>query len=162
MEKIIYIPAPKEIKLFFEDLFAKKIEVETAPAFSYPFTTPTLVGSFIDSNSLEIKVLVVTDLPFACFAGGALSMIPAAVVKEDIKENKVTPNILDNLKEIMNITLALCNREFYAHLKLKDMFDSKSLPEEFTTLLQKKAAQVVAVEIEIASYGKGKFALLAY
>ena len=162
MESLAYLPNSKEIKNFFSDLLAKNITVTDAKVISYPFNEKILIGSLVDSTSGEIKVLLLCDLAFACFGGAALAMIPAGVAKENIKENEITASMLENIKEIVNIASSLCNKPDFPHLRLKEVFGSDSLPEHFTALLAKKPVKTYDVEIEIASYGKGKFSFLSY
>jgi hypothetical protein len=103
--------------------------------------------------------LCVCDIAFAANCGAALSLLPPGVAKEAAKSKDLTPVMLANLHEVMNICTRLILREDSPHLKLRDLVTLAALPAE--TAAGMRASKVrIDFELDIVKYGPGKLAVI--
>jgi hypothetical protein len=99
------------------------------------------------------------DMAFAANSGAALSMLPPAVAKDAAKSRDLTPVMLANLHEVMNICTRLVLRDDTPHLKLRDMCPVATLPAPAAAILTSAKARA-DFEIGIAKYGPGVLSVL--
>ena len=106
-------------------------------------TPPTLepdgdriIATYCDDLG-RTAALVTADLAFAASTGAALAMIPAAAAAEAVKEGALPEALLENYREIANMTSSLLNTANTPHLKLVDVWpsDHPDLPEEVWAIL---------------------------
>ncbi len=99
------------------------------------------------------------DMAFAANSGAALSMLPPAVAKEATKDKELTPVMLANLHEVMNICTRLMLRDDSPHLKLRELCRVAALPAPAAAILGSARGRV-DFEIGIAKYGPGVLSVL--
>jgi len=99
------------------------------------------------------------DLAFAANSGAALSMLPPNVAKEAAKSKDLTPVMLANLHEVMNICTRLVLRDDTPHLKLREMCPISTLPAPAAAILTAAKARI-DFEIGIGKYGPGILSVL--
>jgi hypothetical protein len=100
------------------------------------------------------------DMAFAANSGAALSMLPPAVAKDAAKDKELTPVMLSNLHEVMNICTRLLLREGSPHLKLREMCLLSALPAPAAAILGAAKGRV-DFEIGIAKYGPGILSVIS-
>ncbi len=94
------------------------------------------------------------DLQFAANTASALSMLPPGAAKESVKSKNLTPVMLANLHEVMNICTRLILREDSPHVRLREVCAVAALPADAAALLG-SAKRRVDLQIDIAKYGSG-------
>lgn len=130
-------------------------------------TPPTLepdgdriIATYCDDLG-RTAALVTADLAFAASTGAALAMIPAAAAAEAVKEGALPETLLENYREIANMTSSLLNTANTPHLRLVDVWpsDDPDLPEEVWAIL---AAPTKRREyaVTIDGYGSGNLGVV--
>jgi translation elongation factor EF-Ts len=125
-------------------------------------TPPTLepdgshvIATYVDDLGRTAAVIT-ADLPFAAATGAALAMIPAAAAAEAVKDGRLSETLLENYREVANMTTSLLNTPHTPHLKLVDVWpsDHPDLPAEVWEIL---AAPTKRREyaVTIDGYGSG-------
>ncbi len=99
------------------------------------------------------------DMAFAANSGAALSMLPPTVAKEAAKDKDLTPVMLANLHEVMNICTRLVLRDNSPHLKLRELCQVSALPAPAAAILGAAKGRV-DFEIGIGKYGSGVLSVL--
>ena len=99
------------------------------------------------------------DIAFAAHTGSALSMLPAGTAREAIKAKSLTPVMLANLHEVMNICTRLILRDESPHLRLRQVAAATALPPDAAALLS-SAKRRVDLEVDVAKYGPGLLCVL--
>lgn len=99
------------------------------------------------------------DMAFAANSGAALSMLPPNVAKEAAKEKELTPVMLANLHEVMNICTRLMLRDDSPHVKLRELCVQSALPPPAAAILAAPRARV-DFEIAIGKYGVGVLSVM--
>jgi hypothetical protein len=99
------------------------------------------------------------DMAFAVNTGAALSMLPPAAAKEAAKDKSLTPVMLANLHEVMNICTRLILRDDSPHLKLSEVCARAALPSPATAIAQTPKGRV-DFEIGVGKYGVGVLSVM--
>jgi len=94
------------------------------------------------------------DVAFAANSGAALSMLPPNVAKEAVKDKELTPVMLANLHEVMNICTRLMLRDDSPHLKLRELCVQSALPPPAAAVLAAAKGRI-DFEIGIVKYAPG-------
>lgn len=100
--------------------------------------------------------LVTADLALAAATGAALAMIPAAAAQEATRNGKMTEALLENFREVANVTASMLNTPTTPHLTLSGAWESDdaALPAEvWTVLASPDKRREFAVTID--GYGSG-------
>jgi hypothetical protein len=117
------------------------------------------VATYVD-DSLQLRSLVLTDLPLSAYAGAALGLMPAAGAQEAIDAAVLPEALADNLYEVLNISASLFNVDGAAHLRLYQVHHiGTPLPPEIlarTLTLGRRED----LRIEVGGYGEGRFSLV--
>jgi hypothetical protein len=100
------------------------------------------------------------DMAFAVNSGAALSLLPPAVAKEAAKDKELTPVMLANLHEVMNICTRLLLRDGSLHLKLRELCLLSALPAPAASILSAARGRV-DFEIGIGKYGSGILSVIS-
>jgi hypothetical protein len=99
------------------------------------------------------------DIAFAANSGAALSMLPPNVAKEAAKSKDLTPVMLANLHEVMNICTRLMLRDDSPHLKLRELCPQSALPAPAAAIIGSAKGRV-DFEIGIGKYGAGVLSVM--
>jgi hypothetical protein len=99
------------------------------------------------------------DLAFAANSGAALSLLPPNAAKEAMKDKELTPVMLANLHEVMNICTRLMLRDGSPHLKLRELCALGALPPPAAAIIGAPRNRV-DFEIGIGKYGVGVLAVM--
>jgi hypothetical protein len=99
------------------------------------------------------------DLAFAANSGAALSMLPPNVAKDAVKTKDLTPVMLANLHEVMNICTRLLLRDDSPHLRLRELCVASALPPAAAAVLS-GAKSRVDFEVGLGKYGTGVIAAM--
>jgi len=110
------------------------------------------IATYVDDED-KLVALCACDLSFVAYSSAALSMIPAAVANEMIKDKDLNETVIANFHEIMNICSKLMMSDDSAHLRLLKTIDPS---ESEKTVADFKAASTSAYAIDIPKYGIGK------
>lgn len=119
-----------------------------------------LIAIYIDDADKPVAA-VLCDIPFAAYAGCALSMLPAGAAKDAIKTKKLEQTMLDNLYEVMNIVSTMLMDERTPHLKLGTLYpDLSKLPADAKALLAAVTKNHADFIVTVPRYGTGTLSLL--
>ena len=115
-------------------------------------------GVFVNDGG-EPVALCGADVHLAASFGASFSMLPPAAVKEAVKSRDLTPVMIENVREIMNICTRLVMDAASAHLKLEQLYPVKSLPPAAAALLGAPKGRR-EFQIQLPKYGGGVLTLL--
>ena len=134
------------------------LEVKPGGAFDRSPVGGAWVGVFVADCGKPIA-LCGTDLSLSASFGAALSMLPPAAVKEAVKSRELSGFMIDNLREIMNVSTRLLMSDMSTHLKLQQIYPAKELPAPIAELLRGTAAHA-EFTLQVPRYGGGVLTLL--
>jgi hypothetical protein len=127
------------------------LSVKLGPKLDVSQKATNYIGVYVSDDGTPVA-LCGCDMAFAANSGAALSMLPPNVAKEAVKDKELTPVMLANLHEVMNICTRLMLHDDSPHLKLRELCVQSALPPPAAAIL---AAAKGRIDFEI---GIGKYA----
>jgi hypothetical protein len=159
----IPLPIQEDLSEFFVDLLgkgaaaskAKEMKIKTGPE------APKLLVSVWEDKHGRVGAMCITELMLAAIAGMALVMMPASNLPEIEKAGALSPDVLDNYREVMNVLSTQLNRADTPRLKLTATYvhPSQELPEAVWNVIQNPSSRR-DFDITVTDYGSGKLAIL--
>jgi hypothetical protein len=104
MTQVTHLPGLEETAEFFGELLG--IELAATECTDFDASNVVVFAEFTD-NDQATQHFICCDLPAAAFLGAALTSFPPSHVTEAVSEGELPENLLDNVKEILNISVNL-------------------------------------------------------
>ena len=154
------LPTAVETRDLLVALLGREVEVTVGAAAVNPAAPGgAVVGSFVD-DALRLRALVVMDLALAANSGAAIALVPARSARLAVESGYLTPSLVENASEILNVAATLFHHDGAPHVRL----DATYLPNE---MLPSDIAQWVLayvrrldLEVSIVGYDSGRLSLL--
>jgi hypothetical protein len=134
------------------------LDVKPGGTFDHSPTGGAWFGVFI-ADSGEPVALCGADANLAANMGAAFSLLPVGVAKDAAKTRDLTPVMIDNVREIMNICTRLVMDATSPHLKLEQIYPVKSLPAAGAALLGAPKGRR-EFQLQFPKYGGGVLTFL--
>jgi hypothetical protein len=135
------------------------LEVKLGGTFDQTPAGGAWFGVFV-ADSGEPVALCGADANLAATLGAAFSMLPVAAAKDAAKYRELTDVMIDNMREIMNICTRLVMDATSPHLKLDQIYPSKSLPAPATAMLGAPKNRR-EFQVQLPKYGGGVLTFLS-
>lgn len=135
------------------------LDVKAGGSFDQTPAGGAWFGVFV-ADSGEPVALCGADANLAATFGAAFSMLPVGVAKEAAKARELTGVMIDNMREIMNICTRLVMDASSPHLKLEQIYPTKSLPAPATALLGASKGRC-EFQVQLPKYGGGVLTFLS-
>jgi hypothetical protein len=152
-------PLPSEVAFakHVSGILGKPTEIKAAAAPYDPKPDdPFILAVYIDDAG-KPSAIGLCDVPIGASMGACLTMIPAGVAKDDIKAKKLSEALLDNLKEVFNISASLFNLPGAPHLRLGPVHVAPpALPADIAAMLAQNKVRV-DFQCTVPVYGGGLF-----
>jgi hypothetical protein len=116
-------------------------------------------GVFVADSGTPVA-LCGADANLAATFGAAFSMLPVGAAKEAAKARELTGVMVDNMREIMNICSRLVMDATSPHLKLEQIYPTKTLPPPATALLGAPGGRR-EFQVQLPKYGGGVLTFLS-
>jgi hypothetical protein len=140
------------LEKMLSDLFGKTVGLKSIPR---GIVEPPWVVSLYRGANQAVQVVGICDLPFACNAGAALSLMPVGVAGESLKAGRLSEALLENFQEVMNVAATFLSGH-WSHVTLQQIVNPPdgAAPD----LLRKSltAKKRLDMEVAIPEYGGGK------
>lgn len=143
----------------FGGLFSRGVAARTLPKPQPTEGTTWAVAMYVDPQG-KPAALTLFDFSLACYAGAALSIVPASTANECIQARQMEELLQDNLSEVLNIGSAVFNTPEGRHVRLKSMVlvddpaKAADIPDDFKAVLAKPGERL-DVNLTINGYGAG-------
>jgi len=98
---IVPLPKPTELEKLLGALLMRPVKVARAEDDVAP--QGPLTSALFHTDEPVLQVLVRSDLTLAASLAAALSVVPAAAVKECVAARKMDASLQDNFGEVMNV-----------------------------------------------------------
>jgi len=135
------------------------LDVKPGGAFDQSPTGGAWFGVFIDDGATPV-VLCGADVSLAAGFSAALSMLPPSMAKEAVQSRELSGAMRENLREVMNICTRLVLDSTSPHLKLDQLYPTKSLPAAAAALLGAAPGRR-EFQLQLPRYGGGILSLLS-
>jgi len=151
------IPDIAQVKELLGMLF-DGLSVKLGPKLDVSPKASSFFGVYVSDDGTP-AALCGCDMAFAALSGAALSMLPPNAAKDAMKEKQLTPVMLANLHEVMNICTRLMLRDDSPHLKLRELCALSALAAPAAAIANAPKARV-DFELGIAKYGTGVLSVM--
>lgn len=153
------LPAPKEVRDVLTDLLGKDVKVTTGvPVTSSP-SHPVTVAVYVD-DSLSTIAVALLDVALCGATGGALGLLPPAGVRDMVKENDLSPMILENVHEVANVLSVVLNRPGASHTKLYRVYEPGEPLAADVRALAAALGHRLDLSVDVAGYDRGALSLV--
>lgn len=154
------LPSAQEVRELFEGLLGRDVDARTGTSPVNPAAGDgACVGVYVD-DALQMRALVVMDVPLACYAGSAIALIPAARAGGCAEAGVVESDMLENTNEILNVAASLFNPDGAPHLRLYRTYAPlEPLPQDVAKYVLAYVARL-DMELDVAGYGSGEISVL--
>ena len=98
--QIVPLPPPTELEKLLSGLLMRNVKVAKTPGVAP--AQPCTVALFKTEDPV-LEVAVVCDVPLAASLAAALSVVPAAAVKDAVAAGTLDDSLRDNFAEVMNV-----------------------------------------------------------
>jgi len=140
------------------DLLGRSVIGKKMPPFPLTPIGRRIVIAFEEDDG-SIRFVLVCDTAFAAFAGAALLMVPAQIAKECVSAGQCTPELLDNLAEILNICRQCFDRPGH-HIAPPQLYGAGRAAAAGVMSLIAAPKQRLDLEVKISGYGDGRLSIL--
>ena len=148
--------APKIVQML--GMLFDGLDVKPGGTFDHTPGGGAWFGVFVADSGAPVA-LCGADANLAATFGAAFSMLPVAAAKDAAKARDLTTVMIENMREIMNISTRLVMDNTSPHLKLDQLYPSKSLPAPAAALLAAPAGRR-EFQVQLPKYGGGVLTFL--
>ncbi|MDT0200807.1 hypothetical protein [Nocardioides sp. AE5] len=154
-----HLPAPLQIRELFGDLLGREVTLSPSAPLAPGPAMPATIASYVD-DVLQLRALVVCDLPLSAYAGAAIGLVPQGQAEDAITDGALTDPLAENLYEVLNIAASLFNVDGAAHVKLHAMAPAGGPmdPQLMARALTLGRREDLAVSIN--GYGDGRLSIV--
>lgn len=141
----------------FTDLFDEQLSAKVAAIPWEPTDSEPVFLLRYKSDNNQLVVLALLQFNIAAAVGALLTRHPLSLVNEVIEAQSFTPELLDNLKETMNIAASIFNKDYYLHVLFQDLKLTKlaDLEPEFRAIIDNPVARLAIQLSADNDYGQG-------
>ena len=149
--------APKVVQLL--GLLFDGLDVKLGGTFDNSPAGGAWFGVFV-ADSGEPVALCGADANLAANMGAAFSLLPVGVAKDCAKSKELTQVMIENVREIMNICTRLVMDASSPHLKLDQVYQTKTLPAPAAALLGAPKNRR-EFQLQLPKYGGGVLSIVS-
>ncbi len=157
--QICPLPPPAELEKLLGGLLMRSVKVAKGGDKDVP--KGPVATALYSSDEPVLQVLVRCELPLAAAMAGALSVMPAPVVKEAVAKARMDASLADNFAEVMNVvTRFLCGSGRHFKLGAVSCPPAPCAPELVTLADGSEERRELTVEVPGYLAGRLEFATL--
>jgi len=151
-------PTPDAIAKMMSDLLGTPT-IAKALSAAVPVPTLKVFSTYVDDTN-KLTWIGAMDVACAASTGSALAMMPLGPVTDAVKTNTLTPAMVENSREVANVTANLFNTlSGHGHVRLKDYIVApQPIPPALQPILAKPVLRV-DIELLVRGYPAGKLVL---
>lgn len=146
------LPVQEDLRDLLTDLLGREASVVRTEE---PVDAPRAVADYVTDDG-AVAAVVGCDLAFACRAGAAITLVPPPAAEEALAEGTLTPTLVENLREILNVMARLLNSAQTPHVRLREVYPPGSEPPADAARLWAQPADRRGFDVEIQGYGSGR------
>lgn len=151
---VIHLPQPKQLRDLLVELLDREITLTPGSPYAPGPDTAASVAVYVD-DSLRISALIVCDLAFSAYAGGAIGLVPPAGTQAALDEGKLTDVLAENLYEVLNIAASVFNMPGADHLRLHQLHPAGPPLDPTVRIQSLTLGRREDLQVEIGGYGNG-------
>lgn len=154
-------PPVEKIDEFMNFLLQRKVHTENIDAWDIGGSKASV--AVYKKETGQAFAFWICDNECSNWLGASLSMLPANVAENNIKDGELPKNIAENLHEVMNIGANLIGDQSHQRLVLAKFDPNISISQDkINVILKNPKAQPFYASIDVEGYGTGKMAMIIF
>jgi hypothetical protein len=153
------LPPTMAVRDMLLDMLGRDVTVAPSEPWAPTLSDPGAVAAYIDDES-RLRALISCDLELAVALGSSIALIPAKTAANSVEEGRMTPDMADNLSEVLNIFSALFNRPSWPHVRLYLVYLPGEPPPADLSAQARLLGKREDLKIEVSGYGSGRLSLV--
>jgi hypothetical protein len=153
------ITTPEAVSKLLSGLLMRLIKVKRSNVpINLAVRAPAVVAQYVQNDG-SVAGVCICDLPLAAHLAASLSLVPAGVAQEDIRARALSESLMENFREILNVSsqLFMTDTEHRVSLDTLILFPG-NIPDVTRETIFHPSARL-DLDVYVPSYGKGKMAL---
>lgn len=152
------VPTPKHIRDLLEDLLGRTVKVAPADPLRNPDVHRSLIAIYVD-DGLGLAAIAGLEFPLAVYCAAALGLIPPGGAHDYVKDQEMSPLLIENANEVCNILGSVLNKEGLPHIRLYQTYlPGENLPADATGHLLALGRRL-DLNVDVSGYGAGKLSI---
>lgn len=151
------LPDPKAVKTLLEGMLGRDVDV--AIGNPVPPADAAALGVF-HTDFGQLAAVVLTDLPLAAYVGTSIALIPAGGAEACIEDGALSPNVFDNVSELLNVFASVLNEHCDEHLRLVGSSPGLVGAPADAAQLAAHPANRLDLTVTVSRYGTGRFSVV--
>lgn len=146
------LPPAKDIRDLFEGLLGRDIQV--APCDPPATASCAALGLYVSDHE-RMTAVVCLDLPLAARVGTSIALIPPGGADAAIEDGVLTPAVLDNVAETLNVLAGVLNQHSDVHQRLFATYRGVAEAPGDAAALAAAVGNRLDLTVDIQKYGPG-------
>jgi hypothetical protein len=152
-----FLPSPKSLSDMFSLLVGRDVAVRQINR--RPLDLGDTLGVYVDDR-LRMTAVAVLDLPFACYFGAALGLVPPGQANAAVKDGLLPVPLKENTAEVLNVLAAVLNVDGSPHQRLYSVHaPGERRPSDAAAVAVSQALRL-DVSVAVKGYGSGRLAII--
>lgn len=153
------LPAAMQVRDVLSSTLERDVEVEPAEEAVRP-TTPAVTGIYVDDDFRTVAMVSIEASMAAQIAGAMALLAPGRAAAAFDRAGVLPPDLLENIREVLNIMARMLNVEGAPHVRLYTVYDSGSVPpRDVAEWLQSYRPRLDLV-VSVKGYGDGAMTVI--
>lgn len=155
----IHLPAPMQIRELLTSMLDRDITMGPTSPFAPTPHFPATIAVYTE-DSLEIRALLLLDMPLSAYLGAAIGLVPPGGAAAALEAGVLPDNIKDNIGEVLNIATSLFNVDNAPHVRLYAVHPAGDEMPGHLQMMALTLGRREDMKIEIQGYGTGRFSIV--
>ncbi len=155
----IHLPAPMQIRELLTGMLDRDITMGPTSPFAPSPLHPATIAVYTE-DSLEIRALLLLDLPLSAYLGAAIGLVPPGGAAAALEAGGLPDNIKENINEVLNIATSLFNVDNAPHVRLYAVHPAGDEMPGHLQMMALTLGRREDMKIDIQGYGTGRFSIV--
>jgi hypothetical protein len=147
------LPALLKVRNLLEGMVGRDVEVGPGTPVS-PSDCHAL--AIYVTDALRMSAVVTTDLALAAYLGSAVALIPRGGAEAAIEDGELSPTLLDNVGEILNVFASCLNENSDDHHRLYGVHPNAASAPTDAAALAASLGHRLDLDVTVKGYGTGQ------
>ena len=144
------VPSAMSVRELLERLLGRDVDTVACPP---PVTATAVLGIYVCDRERMTAVLSL-DLPLAAYLGSSLALLPPRVAQAAIADGGLTPDLVENVGEVLNVLAAVLNEHSDTHQRLYQTWLGAEAPAD-AAAHSKALGNRLDLAVSVQGYGSG-------
>jgi hypothetical protein len=144
------LPSSMAVRELLERLLGRDVDTVLCPP---PIAATSVLGLYVCDRDRMTAVLTL-DLPLAAYLGSSLALMPPRAAEAAIADGELSPDLLENIGEVLNVLAAVLNAHSDTHQRLYQTCPGSEAPAD-AAAHSKALGNRLDLAITVQGYGAG-------